>query len=103
MFACKILSIQVKKKQKLPIQKVELFSLSCLDSSRSLKGICEEHISRVGYIICSVCAQLYLALCNPMKIQPVHSEGDQPWGFCGGNDAEAEAEAPVLWPPHAKS
>ena len=35
------------------------------------------------------------------EIQPVHSEGDQPWDFFGGNDAEAET--PVLWPPHAKS
>ena len=31
------------------------------------------------------------------KIQPVHSEGDQPWDFFGGNDAKAET--PVLWPP----
>ena len=23
------------------------------------------------------------------EIQPVHSEGDQPWDFFGGNDAEA--------------
>ena len=35
------------------------------------------------------------------EIQPVHSEGDQPWDFFGGNDAKAEAS--VLWPPHAKS
>ena len=35
------------------------------------------------------------------EIQPVHSEGDQPWDFLGGN--ESEAETPVLWPPHAKS
>ena len=35
------------------------------------------------------------------KIQPVHSEGDQSWVFFGRNDAKAEA--PVLWPPHAKS
>ena len=34
-------------------------------------------------------------------IQPVHSEGDQPWDFFGRNDAKAET--PVLWPPHAKS
>ena len=34
------------------------------------------------------------------EIQPVPSEGDQPWIFFGGNDAEAET--PVLWPPHAK-
>ena len=25
------------------------------------------------------------------EIQPVHSEGDQPWDFFGGNDAEAES------------
>ena len=36
--------------------------------------------------------------CN--EIQPVHSEGDQPWDFFGRNDAKAEA--PVLWPPHAE-
>ena len=35
------------------------------------------------------------------EIQPVHSEGDQPWDFFGRNDAKAEA--PVLWPHHAKS
>ena len=35
------------------------------------------------------------------EIQPVHSEGDQPWDFFGGNDAKAET--PVLWPPHGKS
>ena len=35
------------------------------------------------------------------EIQPVHSEGDQPWDFFVRNDAKAET--PVLWPPHAKS
>ena len=35
------------------------------------------------------------------EIQPVHSEGDQPWDFFGRNDAEAETL--VLWPPHAKN
>ena len=34
------------------------------------------------------------------EIQPVHSEGDQPWDFFGRNDTKAET--PVLWPPHAK-
>ena len=41
---------------------------------------------------------------NPLdckEIQPVHSEGDQPWVFFGRNDAKAEA--PVLWPPHVNS
>ena len=35
------------------------------------------------------------------EIQPVHSKGDQSWVFFGRNDAEAET--PVLWPPHSKS
>ena len=35
------------------------------------------------------------------EIQPVHTEGDQPWDFFGRNDAKAET--PVLWPPDAKS
>ena len=35
------------------------------------------------------------------EIQPVLSEGDKLWDIFGRNDAEAEA--PVLWPPHAKS
>ena len=35
------------------------------------------------------------------EIQLVHSEGQQPWDFFEGNDAEAET--PVLCPPHAKS
>ena len=36
--------------------------------------------------------------CN--EIQPVHSEGDQPWDFFGRNDAKAET--PVFWPPHVR-
>ena len=35
------------------------------------------------------------------EIQPVHSEGDQPWDFFGRNDAEAET--PILWPPDVKN
>ena len=35
------------------------------------------------------------------EIQPVHSEGDQPWDFSGRNDAKTET--PVLWPPRTKS
>ena len=41
------------------------------------------------------------SLLKEKKIQPVHSEGDQPWDFLGRNDAKAET--PVLGPPHAKS
>ena len=35
------------------------------------------------------------------EIQPVHPKGDQSWVFIGGTDADAEA--PILWSPHAKS
>ena len=33
------------------------------------------------------------------EIQPVHPEGDKSWVFIGRTDAEAET--PILWPPHA--
>ena len=35
------------------------------------------------------------------EIQPVHPKGDQSWMFIGRTDAEAET--PILQPPHAKS
>ena len=41
---------------------------------------------------------------NPLdykEIQPVHPKGDQSWVFIGRTDAEAET--PILWPPHEKS
>ena len=34
------------------------------------------------------------------EIQPVDAKGDQSWVFIGRTDAEAET--PILWPPHAK-
>ena len=42
---------------------------------------------------------------SPLKckdIQPVHPKGNQSWIFIGRTDADAEAEAPILWPPDAK-
>ena len=35
------------------------------------------------------------------EIQPVHCKGDQCWVFNGSTDAEAEA--PIIWPPDVKS
>ena len=35
------------------------------------------------------------------EIQPVHPKGDPSWVFTGRSDVEAEA--PILWPPDAKS
>ena len=41
---------------------------------------------------------------NPLdnkEIKPVNPNGNQPWIFIGRVDAEAEA--PILWPPDAKN
>ena len=35
------------------------------------------------------------------EIQPVHPKGDRSWVFIGRTDAEAEA--PIFWPPNANS
>ena len=37
------------------------------------------------------------------EIQPVNPKGNQPCIFIRKTGAEAEAEAPVLWPPDVKS
>ena len=37
------------------------------------------------------------------EIKPVNPKGNQSWIFIGRTAAEAEAEAPVLWPPDVKS
>ena len=34
------------------------------------------------------------------EIQPVHPKGDLSWVFIGRTDAEAET--PILWPPHER-
>ena len=35
------------------------------------------------------------------EVQPVHPKGDQSWVFFGRTDVETEA--PIFWPPGAKS
>ena len=35
------------------------------------------------------------------EIKPINPKGNQPWIFLGRTDAEAEA--PILWPPYVKS
>ena len=55
-------------------------------------------------IWCSWTVVLEKTLESPLdcrEIQPVHPKGDQSWVFIGRTDAEAET--PILWPPHAKS
>ena len=38
---------------------------------------------------------------NSKEIKPVNPKGNQPWIFIGRTDVKAEA--PILWPPDAKS
>ena len=45
--------------------------------------------------------RLLESLLDCKEIQPVHPKGNQSWILIGRTDAEGEA--PVLWPPHAKS
>ena len=66
------------------------------------------HVIKKSYFVTSPNICIYVVLEKTLEspldckeIQPVHSEGDQPWDFFGRNDAEAET--PVLWPPHAQS
>ena len=37
------------------------------------------------------------------EIKPVNPKGNQSWIFIGRTDADAEAEALILWPPDVKS
>ena len=49
---------------------------------------------------CSHCGKEYGRSLGLQGDQPVHPKGGQPWVFIGRTDAEAET--PVLWPPHAE-
>ena len=49
----------------------------------------------------SVVLKTLESLLDCKEIQPVHPKGNQSWIFVGRTDAEAEA--PILWPPDAKN
>ena len=60
-----------------------------------------------GWVLKNWCLQnvvLEKTLKSPLdskEIKPVNPKGNQPWIFIGRIDAKAEA--PILWPPDAKS
>ena len=60
-----------------------------------------------GWVSKNRCFQIVVPekiLENPLdskEIKPVNPEQNQPWIFIGRTDAEAET--PILWPPHAKN
>ena len=63
---------------------------------------CEESWARKNWCFWTVVLEKTLE--SPLdcqEIQPVHPIGDQSWVFFGRTDAEAET--PILWPPHSKS
>ena len=54
--------------------------------------------------MCFKLSTLYFSLAPEVsckEIQQVHPKGNQSWIFIGRTDAEAET--PILWPPHAKN
>ena len=71
---------------------------------KSPHSLFEYRLCRIGIIYwCFWTVVLEKILESPLdrkKIQPVHSEGDQPWDFFGRHDAKAET--PLLWPSQAK-
>ena len=63
---------------------------------------CEESRASKNWCFWTVVLEKTLeSLLDCKEIQPVHSEGDQPWVFIGRTDVEAET--PVFWPPDAKN
>ena len=66
-----------------------------------------ELVHEEGWVPKNWCFQIVVlekTLENPLdckEIKPVNPKGNQPWIFIGRTDAEAEA--PILWQPNAKS
>ena len=55
-------------------------------------------VSRTNHVIVPMSISKHLVTTTS---KPVHPKGDQCWVFIGRTDANAQT--PVLWPPHAKS
>ena len=58
----------------------------------------------IGVFLSDLLHFVYKTLEIPLdckKIKPVNPKGNQPWIFIGRTDAEAEA--PIVWPPDVKS
>ena len=62
---------------------------------------CEESWAPKNWCFWTVELKTLVSPLDYKEIQPVHSEGDQPWDFFGRTDAKAET--PILWPAYVKS
>ena len=62
----------------------------------------KEEVMPKNWCFCTVVLEKTLeSLLDSKEIKPVHPKGDQSWIFIGRTDAEAEA--PILWPPDVKN
>ena len=96
---------------KIDEETVETVTDYFLGSKITLHGDCSHEIKRHLLLGCGAlknwCFQtavLEKTLESPLdckEIQPVNPKGNQPWIFAGSTDAEAKA--PILWPPDANS
>ena len=62
---------------------------------------CEESWVQKNWCFWTVVLEKTSSPMDCKEIQPVYPKGDQSWMFIGRTNAEAET--PILWPPHAKS
>ena len=66
-----------------------------------------ELVYKEGYVLKNWCFQMVVpektleSLLDSKEIKPVNPKGNWPWIFFGRIDAEAEA--PILWPPDVKN
>ena len=80
----------------------------CMDCSLTASSVWMWHLDhKEGWVRKNWCfwtVVLEKTLESPLdckKIQPIHPKGNQPWILIGRTDAEAEA--PILWPPDGKN
>ena len=83
--------VRLVKAMVFPVVNVWMWELDC-EESWALKNWC---------FWTMMLEKTLESLLDCKEIQPVHPQGDQSWVFIERTDAEAES--PVLWPPHAKS
>ena len=98
-------------KPKQHIKKQTLLANKCPDSQNY--GFSSSHVHvwelvhKEGWVPKNWCFQIMMlekTLESPLgckKIKSVNPKGNQPWIFIGRTDAEAEA--PIFWPPNMKS
>ena len=68
-----------------------------------------EELDHEGWVLKNWCFLIVVLWKTPespldfKEIKPINPKGNQPWIFIGRTAADAEAEAPILWPPELKS